>query len=330
MLSKRALVTVQPYDFPAWGDIFDFPNINLTAPSGFNVVYDEKQEWCNKAANERPDRHHLCWLHFSTNHLRSLERLNMTSYLHHVKNIYIQTNRGVSHAMFSNPYHKEQFQAWGLTPETGFSCAMEYLFKEKESSCDSTCQRLRRSVFSAREQGKAVIGVQVRVGDTVMNSGSDNTSLSIATNHFKCASNIANDLFISSGTQSVFYFLSDSLSLVHTVIKVYGDKVITDSETKPVHVGSSCNRGGKCYDKDEKTLFVRQTVNRLILFSLTDYQVVSELSGFGMMAAWMNRARPIEHRIYRVLEGNINCSYNAYSNVIWDISSLAHGYSGIR
>jgi hypothetical protein len=330
MLSKRALIAVEPYDFPAWGDIFDFPRINLTAPSEFNVIYNRNQEWCNKPENVRPDAYHLCWLHMTTNHLRQLESHNMTSYLKDVKNIYIQTNRGVSYAMFSNPYHREQLRAWGLTPETAFSCAMEYLFREKSISCDSTCQRLKRSALSARQQGKAVIGVQVRVGDSVMNAGSDNISLDIATNHFKCASDIARDIFASSGSQSVFYFLSDSLSLSQNVRKFYGDMVIADTETKPVHVGSSCNRGGKCHSKDDKALLVRQTVNRMILFSLTDYQVVSELSGFGMMSAWMNRARPIEHRIYRVLLGNINCSYGAYSSVIWDKYSLSHEYSGIR
>jgi hypothetical protein len=330
MLSKRALIAVEPYDFPAWGDIFDFPRINITAPSEFNVIYDRKQEWCNKPENVRRDAKHLCWLAYTTNHLRQLESQNMTHFLNDVNYIYVQSNRGVSYSMFSNPYHRQQLLAWGLTPETAFSCAMEYLFKEKSISCDATCQHLKNSVFSARQQGKAVIGVQVRVGDNVMKTGSDNTSLAIATNHFKCASDIARDIYASSGSQSVLYFLSDSLSLARNVLNFYGDSVIADSETKPVHVGSSCNRGGKCYSKEDKALIVRQTVNRMILFSLTDYQVVAEHSGFGMMSAWMNRARPIEHRIYRVLRGNINCSYGAYKSVIWDKRSLSLGYSGIR
>jgi hypothetical protein len=185
-------------------------------------------------------------------------------------------------------------------------------------------------MLAAKGMGRAVIGVQVRVGDTVMDPGADTASMELARNHFKCALDIAGDLQAASKTPSVVFLLSDSFSLVHAAMKMYGDWVIADNDTKPVHVSNTCNKGMKCYTRDEKVHLVQQTMNRVILFSLADFHVVSQMSGFGMMGAWMNGQRPIEHRVYRVLDGNIRCSYASYTSVIWKAGELAYGWSGIR
>jgi hypothetical protein len=173
-----------------------------------------------------------------------------------------------------------------------------------------------------------VIGVQVRVGDGVMNNPTDSGTLEAAAGHFQCAKDIASDLKARGQTKSLVYLMSDSLALIRAARARYGDWILADSETKPVHVGT-CGRGGACIALDKKLQIVPHTVHQAFLFSRAHYHVVSRMSGFGMIGAWMNIDRPIEHRVYRVNSTSARCKYGAYHEVIINPFELAKGWSGI-
>jgi hypothetical protein len=54
--------------------------------------------------------------------------------------IFIQTNRGVTGKLFDNPYLSKYLYSIGLTPQTIFGCAMNFLFHPKnEVRPDARC-----------------------------------------------------------------------------------------------------------------------------------------------------------------------------------------------
>jgi hypothetical protein len=174
-----------------------------------------------------------------------------------------------------------------------------------------------------------VIGVQVRVGDGVMNNPTDSGTLEAAAGHFQCAKDIASDLKARGQTKSLVYLMSDSLALIRAAQARYGDWILADSETKPVHVGT-CGRGGACIAPDKKLQIVQHTAHQAFLFSRAHYHVVSRMSGFGMIGAWMNIDRPIEHRVYRVISSHPSCIYGSYRGVVTGPGELSSGWAGIR
>jgi hypothetical protein len=79
--------------------------------------------------------------------------------------------------------------------------------------------------------------------------------------------------------------MSDSLEVRRLAKCRLGAKLVTDIGTSPGHL--TCHDGGSC-DSDSQVQALRLAVGDLLSFSLTDYHVYSQKSGFGRMGAWLS------------------------------------------
>lgn len=331
MLSRRAFVALPAEDFPAWDKILEVKNINITAPAEFNIPFEQWRKWCKR----RPDltsreRHALCW--FESWGCDVLDFVNLTTLPPgnpEVPLLYTEMNRGFTYRFFGNSYHNKTLRSWGLTPENIFACSMQYLFNERPEICDNACQRIKRNISTAKASGHAIIGVHIRVGDEALSGNETKISLTSLRRFFQCAADISDDLMATNGTKSLIYLLSDSISLLNIAKDRYGDRIIVDTETRPVHVGACGVSLGYCANNASKLNAVYQTVSQAFLFSLADYHVLPKHSGFGTIGAWMNTKRPILHNVYRVLKNSARCKLGSYAWVETDPAKHASSWSGI-
>ena len=341
MLTNRAFQYVPRHGFPPYDIVFDIPNINITGPSHWPLELLESpgrmdfNHWLDREG--KTDKRHtfdfdfneyfpVCLRNNDSANTIILTQSDLNKYppmYYDTKNLIVESNRGMTYRFFENPYHSSTLRSWGLTPENSFGCIMSYLFRIKEDGCDDVCQKIRRDMEDASKNAVAVIGIQVRIGDQVM-SGTDETKLERAEGHLRCAEDIASQLLVKHQQKSVFYFMSDSISLLNAVKAHYGDRVLLDNSTRPVHTSSYQT----FRTKDHKIRLQQHTTNQVFIFSKADYHVVSTDSGFGMMGAWMNSS-PIKDRVFRVTGKNTVCKGDSYKDVVTDPRSLATGWSGI-
>lgn len=343
MLTNRAFQYLPRHGFPAYDSVFDILNINITGPSDLpNEIQDgpgriDFNHYLDRLGS--PDKRHeinfdfneyfpICLRNNDSANTIILTESDLTIYpptYYNTKYLMVESNRGMTYRFFDNPHHADTLRSWGLTPENSFGCMMKYLFRIKESGCDEICQGIRKEMKAAGDNNVAVIGIQVRVGDASMD-GEDKTTLERGAPHFKCAQDIADELYEKTGKKSIFYLISDSISLITAAKGHYGDRLLADNATRPMHT-ALCR---DCHTKEHKTRLIQHTTNQVFLFSDADYHVVTTDSGFGMMAAWMN-SEPITGRIFRVSGNEPVCrgGGGSYKHVITDPRELAKGWSGI-
>ncbi len=244
------------------------------------------------------------------------------------RTIIVETNRGFTYRMFDNPYHREKLRSYGLSPDNAFGCVMHYLFRLKPEGCDNACKAVAAGIRAAEANNVVVVGIQVRVGDSIMD-GDDKTTIARARVHLNCARDISEDILNKTGRQTLFYMISDSISLLKAVKNEYGDKILVDIDTRPMNT-ANCNGASQCSTHDKKLKLIQHTTNQAFMFSRAHYHVVSRYSGFGMMGAWMSR-RPVENRVFRVLSDKPNtvCRVGSIRDADTNPRELASDWSGI-
>ena len=189
-------------------------------------------------------------------------------------------NRGVSVRLFDNPYHAQQLRAIGLTPETAFGCAMEFLFKPNPVMQDMMQPSLNvlAPVLS--------IGIHIRAGDHVFQHP-DAMNLDDARNFFECALQVEADLRRRhkakyNKNDIKWFFLSDSVKLRQSASELYKRKIHTMAGMLVEHTFGEHGVGEKPSASQEGFL---TAASEHWLFGLMDVHIVDANSGFGQSGA---------------------------------------------
>ena len=208
---------------------------------------------------------------------------NLTNLAHNKEVVFMITNRGTSVRLFDNPYHANQLKSMGLTPETAFQCAIDFLFYPRPE----VMGLMEHEMQILQEPPVFSIGMHIRIGDHVLH-GNDDTNVQAPTiaNFFDCAQQVE-DTFkphLELNNLSVVWFLlSDSEKLRKHAKKIYGKKLITRLHRKIEHTFGHQYTNTKAQASLEGFL---EAVAEQWLLGCTDAHVVDLHSGFGMVAAY--------------------------------------------
>eukprot|EP00887_Chlorella_sp_A99_P003893 scaffold11.g3893.t1 len=255
----------------------------------------------------------------------------------HVPYILMASNRGKTYRLFENPHHAPALRAMGLRPEHAFYCAFHFLFAPSaptrelmaatqaaltgdpsalkigiqaracalRGACASAASSQQPCVLALHcwPRPRPMFGVcclpmQIRFNDTVLTKDMPGPALLHQKLHmFACAQEIENDR------------------------RTPGQKVLTDDRMRPAHLDCEIN-GQKC-DAESVKYVLRSAVAEMLLFSLTDYQVITFGSGFGRAGAFLS---PHWRRIYTVEHAPRTCGRFEYDS----LETVATDYAGIR
>lgn len=343
MLTNRAFQYIPRNGFPSWNEVFEVPRINITGPNDlpheildgprridFNHYLDR-----NGYEGSRYEFHYnfneyfpVCLRNNDSANTVILAQSDLNKFpptYYNTRTLIVESNRGMTYRFFENPYHGDTLRSWGLTPENSFGCIMNYLFHIKKNGCDETCQSIMRKMKNAEASNVTIIGIQVRIGDNIMD-GEDKTTLDRAAAHLRCAQDLADEILERSGCRSIFYMISDSIALLQAAKDHFGDRLLADTNTRPMNTAHCAH----CHTDEHKLRLIHHTTNQVFLFARAHYHVVTTNSGFGMMGAWMSD-RPIHGRVFRVTGNNPVCrgGESNFRDVVSDPRELAIGWSGI-
>ena len=189
-------------------------------------------------------------------------------------------NRGASVRLFDNPFHEQQLRNMGLSPETAFGCAVDFLF----APVPKILNMIRPSVEYLKNY--LTIGIHVRTGDHTFHTA-DIAKVKDAKRFFMCAHRIETDIIAESkakGKQNevLWVLISDSMNLRRQAQTMYKEKIYTVSDTPIEHTMSEFNLG----KRPNATLSGFLTAaSEHWLFGLLDIHVVDYHSGFGRSGA---------------------------------------------
>jgi hypothetical protein len=215
ILSNRALVIMPKADVP-FEAVFDSKYINWTddgarAASPASRFIDLRfAEWMADDASDV----------FEALHARNLTEIYADTPI-----LDIALGAPLFHVIFTNPHHRAQLFTWGLSPETAFGCALNYLFMP------NLRLRTRFADEFARLADGAVlkIGIHARFGDAVfLGNSTDKANAVFDDKHlahiFHCAQEIE-DLKAVAEQEVLWYVVSDAEQFRHYAIRRFGNKV---------------------------------------------------------------------------------------------------------
>ena len=235
-----------------------------------------------------------------------------------VSAVVIASNRGRVWDLFDNPHHKKTLLQYGIRPETAISCAFRYLFRPRRVVKD-----MFRTTWTALGDAQVLkIGIQIRVGDNVLKNDTNTpeTAWKMAAAHFACAAEIEKTR-ASPGQRVIYFLMSDSITVRQAAKVRLGEKLFTDTQMPSLHIG--CVDGGSC-QAERQIKALRLAVGDMLSFSMADYHVYSDNSGFGRMAAWRSHTW---HHQYAIKGGTSrSCGINDYD----DLRRDARAWSGVR
>ena len=203
-------------------------------------------------------------------------------------------NRGGSVRIFDNPFHREfLLNKLKLTPQTAFPCLFHFLFHMNQEACDETCisvaKQLRRG---SKESLHVSIGIHVRNPENG------------APEHFYCADSII-DRYKQQGYEILVVLVTTSAALQLVAQQKYGDILLLPSG-KPKDADILYDRDlGVQRTREEKVELDRKGIidsaRDYYILSLTDIQVLSPKSGFGVVGSMIGLKK--KHIMYRMNPG---------------------------
>jgi hypothetical protein len=216
--------------------------------------------------------------------------------------IWFNSNRGYSYRLIRDNHYGQELRKYGIDAYYGFSCAFHYVFQPKEKML-----ALSQNITDPfKDQSIIKIGIQIRTGDEKMH---ENDQLTISSSHyyenfFNCALLLEETRIKEEhpGKTVKWFIISDSLSLKKDAKVRYGDKIIANTNDRPVHSGGGgLEKGGKAM----MLLFSEQ-----LTLALCDYFIISHNSHVGRIAVWLSEYGAsknnsyIEHRDHEINKDN--------------------------
>jgi hypothetical protein len=196
-------------------------------------------------------------------------------------------NRGGTYNIFNNTYHNDALREMGLLPETALSCVFHYLFKRKPETCEGECLKVESRLSASSARSDAVtIGIQVRNSDAYKE-------------HFYCAENLR-DHYLKQRKEVTFLFVTSDANLQKKMKEKYGDSLVLPNGEPSTITGVHDRRNtGNCTEQAvaDRTSIL-ESVRDMHLLSLTDMQIISRDSGFGLFGALMRaKEEPVIYRM---------------------------------
>ena len=228
------------------------------------------------------------------------------------------SNRGATVRIFDNPYHKEfLLNKLKLTPQTAFPCFFHLLFHMNRDVCDEACMHAAKVLHKAGKEGN-----HIRIGIHVRNPGGG------APEHFYCADSLI-ERYKEKGYKTLVVLVTTSASLQAAAQNKYGESLILPAgqpkEAEVVH-----DRSEGTWSRENSAELDRRGVidsaRDYYILSLTDIQVLSRESGFGVVGSMLGLRR--EHVMYRMeLKGEQRqCSSEPEGD---NITVFANEWSGL-
>jgi hypothetical protein len=306
LLSNRSILFYSYDGLMRYDYAFEQASINWTSPPFPNEVIEPFKNTYKGKTGSRVSRDYnysqidqkqfypIFLVNDSPNSDRLFKHSNLTSIPagnEDVAYVVFSSNRGRSFSLFENNFHKEKLTGgMGLTPERAFSCAFTFLFRPSSLTA-SLYRPLWRQLTDPSLSLK--IGIRIRVGDSTFSSPPSPPHPSPSTQnggaalvekyrqYFRCAELIELNYSSSSNSSSVkWYLISDSLELRIAAKREFGDKLITDTSTASTHTYCSTNCSSAAYS-------MAHAAGDMLSLSLTDYQVFTRDSGFGLISGWI-------------------------------------------
>lgn len=201
--------------------------------------------------------------------------------------VFYMGNRGSSYNIFNNPYHNQTVRGMGLTPETCLSCIFHFLFKRKPETCEGACLQTEGKLHQLSVDPNAVsIGIQVRNSNQFQE-------------HFFCMENL-NAYYKAQGKTVTILLVVTDAALQKSMKEKYGDQLLLPigEPTQPITVHDRKDVDDCKVQAEKDRTAMLESVRDMHLLSLTDIQIISRDSGFGLFGALMRaRSNP---RIYRM------------------------------
>ena len=209
------------------------------------------------------------------------------------------SNRGATVRTFYNPYHREFLAGQHkLTTETAFPCVFHLLFQLNREVCDEPCQHATKALHKAGKEEKHIrIGIHVRYPD----GG--------AKEHFYCADSLI-EHYRMKGYKIRVVLVTSSAELQDFARQKYGDMLLLPSgQPKEAEVVHDKPKSDATPRTREETMEldrrgIMDSARDYYFLSLTDIQVLSPNSGFGVVGSMMGLRS--KHIMYRMnLEGEM-------------------------
>ena len=231
--------------------------------------------------------------------------------------LFFTLNRGATVRLFDNSYHSEQLHRMGLTPETAFGCAIDFLFQPVPAIID-TIKPLLQTLRHA-----TTIGIHIRVGDHVF-QGTDETDIGKYNSFFECAQQIESRMLTANNVQEghlnandqqpakrvKWLLFSDSIKLRQRACEIYGDKVHVMPGMQVQH--SYGQHGVHEKATATKRGFLNAATEHWLL-GLTDVHVIDSYSGFGLSGAMRTY---IDGKAFSIISGQEDrCHRDQYLRV---------------
>eukprot|EP00611_Tribonema_gayanum_P008408 TRINITY_DN1791_c0_g1_i2.p1 TRINITY_DN1791_c0_g1~~TRINITY_DN1791_c0_g1_i2.p1 ORF type:complete len:222 (-),score=36.46 TRINITY_DN1791_c0_g1_i2:162-827(-) len=184
----------------------------------------------------------------------------------------------------------QQLRKMGLRPDTAFACAFRFLFQPNNAVKEAVKQEVGR--LSSADDTVLKIAVQIRMGDSAFDPNQDQhhagKALKAAAGFADCAKQIAASRSSPKTSKVLWYVASDSAFLRTHLLREYGADMIVTSTAKSVHTDCSFIMAGTNCTDDALASALVSAAGVIWAMSMTDYQVVTQSSGFGRVAAWLS------------------------------------------
>ena len=216
---------------------------------------------------------------------------DLNSYYPNARTLSVNNNQGQLDMLFKNPHHMHRLASWGLRPETAFGCAFHYLFEPTAATILPVYRPyhvLATQSYGAGSPSKRniSIGIHIRLGDEFINAGSAcdaGPCLPETAMYFSCAQQLEDDL--NSGQEAfnvVWYLVTDCAGLRAKAKSLFGDKLLTSVDVPITHTIDPTGHNSSLRVV-QSGLYVAYGEN--LVLSMTDYQVLTPVSAFGIVAS---------------------------------------------
>ncbi|BGP13161.1 hypothetical protein JCM10213_000261 [Rhodosporidiobolus nylandii] len=278
IISNRAFF--MRWEHPAPPDlIFDSPNIDWSRPFNTSSTTEARAPFNNMTFGSSIQAHNWDW---------QLDQFFPKFYKDYAAEtggakpwVTLDVNRGVVFRSFYYDTIIPRLEELGIKFTTAYACLIKYLFRPKPAVLKFISQYT--SLFSLPEY--FVVGVQVRTGDASMFCANcDKHTVGLYKQYFDCADALAKR-YAHPSQKKLIYLITDSNNLEEDALKTFNGSIVVTGLEQSHDELKYMNKNGTEVVHTSLDGYMR-TVAESFIFSNTDYQILTQRSGFGKIPTW--------------------------------------------